>query len=130
MPISNCEEEMPQSNCFLRVFRFVFCVAFVGLVLAAPLGTPAQDYSLQTGSPAFTTALPVELGYVNIGNGNVHLEIGLSSLPQRGAPPFTAALVYDSRIWKIGGTSSASWQPTNVANSQGGWRYIDNGVAG
>jgi RHS repeat-associated protein len=80
----------------------------------------AQSYLTQTGTPAFTTAQPVELGFINLGNGNLHLTIPLGSFPQRGARPFTTLLVYDSRIWQ---TAGATWQPTN-AGSQGGWRRI------
>src|SRR5437899_5649618 len=30
----------------------------------------AQNYLTQTGSPSFTTSQPVELGFVNVANGN------------------------------------------------------------
>ncbi|HKV77342.1 MAG TPA: RHS repeat-associated core domain-containing protein [Candidatus Sulfotelmatobacter sp.] len=76
----------------------------------------AQSYLNSVGVPPFTTALPVERGFINAGNGNLHLVIPLGSYQQRGKHPFTAALVYDSRIWMtwyIG--SSNTWQPMNGA---------------
>jgi hypothetical protein len=48
----------------------------------------AQDYLTQTGNPTFTTAQPVELGFINLGNGNLHQTIPLGSFPQRGSLPF------------------------------------------
>src|SRR6266403_1991583 len=101
----------------------------IALLILAIAASPsrAQNYLTQGGSPSFTTAQQVELGFINLSNGNLHLEIPLSSFPQRGTVPFAAALAYDSRIWRQVGTT---WQPTNVLNSQGGWRYLDQGVTG
>jgi len=87
----------------------------------------AQSYLNATGTPTFTTALPVEMGFVNVANGNLHLEIPLASFPQRGTLRYNARLVYDSSIWK---NSGGTWQPTNVANSMGGWRLLTGGEAG
>lgn len=98
---------------------------FACSLMARPLC--AQNYLGQIGAPTFTTALPVELGFLNAANGNLHLTVPLGSFPQRGSVPFAAGLVYDSSIWLNGGTS---WQPTNVPNSWGGWRMISSGTAG
>src|SRR5438874_6060509 len=87
----------------------------------------AQNYLLSTGAPTFLTAEPVELGYINLGNGNLHLSVPFGSFPQRGAIPFSAGMVYDSRIWQV---VNNAWQPTNVANSMGGWRYASSVDAG
>ncbi len=92
---------------------------------SATLGHAQAGYLLQNGAPTFTTAEPAELGFVNAGNGNLHLEIPLASAPQRGGLGFSAKLVYDSRIWQILNNGSSSvWQPTNVPNSWAGWRFI------
>jgi RHS repeat-associated protein len=110
-------------------------LALLGLaalcVLLAVGSARAQDFELATGAPTFTTAHPVELGFVNVANGNLHMEIPLASPPQRGSLPYVAKLVYDSRIWQVvnNGTSS-SWQPTNIPNSQGGWTFASTGVGG
>jgi len=108
--------------------RLLPLVAFVALL--ASHSARAQSYIYATGSPTFTTAEPVELGFINLANGNLHIEIPLTSPPQRGTIPFSAALVYDSRIW-INGGSGSSWAPVNVPNSQGGWRLVtsvDKGI--
>jgi RHS repeat-associated protein len=107
----------------------VFFLLFLALSMAS--GVRSQDYSLQTGRPTFTTAQPVQMGFVNVANGNLHLAIPLGSFPQRGNRGFAAALVYDSRIWQVvnNGTSN-TWQPTNVPNSWGGWRFVTSADPG
>jgi RHS repeat-associated protein len=83
----------------------------------------AQDYSQAIGMPTFTTAEPVELGFVNAANGNLHLEIPVASFPQRGAKPLTYKLVYDSRIWYL--NSGTTWDPNG-----GPWRSINSAGLG
>jgi RHS repeat-associated protein len=90
-----------------------------------------QDYQLQTGSPVFSVLQPVPHGFVNLANGNLHVEIPLVSAPQRGTLPFSMSLVYDSRIWQVvnvGG--SLIWKPTNIPNSWGGWRLTTSADPG
>ncbi len=99
-------------------------LALLCLFVALQLGplinfAMAQDYIAQTGDPKFAVEAPVELGFVNLANGNLHLEIPLGSFPQRGGQPFAASLVYDSRIW---GPVSGVWTPA----SNGGWRFATN----
>lgn len=85
----------------------------------------AQGYLYLYGSPTFNTPSTVEQGFVNLANGNLHIEIPLASFPQRGRIGFSAKLVYDSRIWtQVFNGTSIVWSPTNVANSQGGWRFV------
>jgi len=81
----------------------VWSNVLAAIVLLVCYSSPAlaQSYLTQTGSPTFTSAWPVELGYVNVGNGNLHLAMPIDSLPERGSRPFVAALAYDSRIWQI-----------------------------
>jgi RHS repeat-associated protein len=80
----------------------------------------------------YTTPSPVEMGFVNLPVGNLHIEIPLVTLPQRGSIPYTAKLIYDSLIWVsyYNGTSTV-WSPTGVPNSTlGGWRFVTTGDAG
>jgi len=61
-----------------------------------------QSFLDEPGIPAFTTAFPIEHGFINLSNGNLHLEIPIASYPQRGdLKALHARLVYDSRIWTI-----------------------------
>jgi len=113
-------------------FRRLLCRELM-LLSVIILGTfqfaAAQSYLTQIGVPPFTTALPVENGFLNVANGNLHLSIPLGSFPERGSHPFVAGFVYDSRIWQVVSGTSSSWQPTN-AGSQGGWRFITSADTG
>ncbi len=91
------------------------------LVISFASSAQTQTYLNSTGVPTFSTLTKVENGFVNLGNGNLHLEIQLGAFPQRGKTRLDAKLVYDSRIWQV---VNGAWQPTNVTNSQGGWRFI------
>jgi hypothetical protein len=102
-------------------------IAILLLLVSGLLNQSHAQYTTATGLPTFTTGIPVELGFTNISNGNLHLEIPLASYPQRGSLVYSARLVYDSLIWKIVG---GKWQPTNVPNSMGGWRLITGGETG
>jgi RHS repeat-associated protein len=102
--------------------------AFAVLLLFSTSAVLANaQYTTAAGTPTFTTAIPVEMGFTNVANGNLHIEIPLASFPQRGSLIYNARLVYDSLIWKIDGTA---WKPTNVPNSMGGWRLITGGEPG
>jgi RHS repeat-associated protein len=101
------------------------------IVYVAGVSCDAQDYSSQTGSPTFSANQPVPYGFVNLANGNVHVEIPVASAPQRGKLAFAAKLVYDSRIWQIvhaGG--SLVWKPNNLPLSISGWRFVTNATPG
>src|ERR1041384_4809640 len=102
-------------------------LSVISLLILITSMVAAAQYTAATGTPTFTTALPIEMGFTNVANGNLHIEIALASFPQRGSLSYNARLVYDSLIWKI---TSNAWQPTNVANSMGGWRLITGGEPG
>jgi hypothetical protein len=61
-------------------------------------GAKAQvaDPLADIGVPPFLSAIPVENGSISMVNGDLHLEIPLGSIPQRGLPAIKLALVYDS----------------------------------
>lgn len=120
---------MRPSSIIVRVRLLAQFLLLVIPILLALTGTGmAQGYLYGIGTPSYSTAFPIENGFINISNGNIHLEISLgNALPQRGTLTAPNKLVYDGRIWKIvpDGSGNYSWQPTNVPNSQGGWRYVD-----
>jgi hypothetical protein len=117
----------------MTVKRFA---AFFGLLLPAlalTLAIPdasAQDYLTATGNPTFSVNIPVENGYINVANGNLHMEIPIATHTQRGALQLNERFVYDSKIWKIVQNGGYSWQPTNVQNSMAGWRFISGAETG
>jgi hypothetical protein len=76
---------------------------------AATLPSVAQDYMYAAGNPSYSTQIPVEGGFIDLDNGNLHFELSLSSHPQRGKLALNERLVYDSRIWKIVSNNGQSW---------------------
>lgn len=103
-----------------RISLLLFWVAF---------GVPvsAQNYVYDTGNLPFTTRIPIDNGYIDVNNGEVHLEFPLATQTERGRIPLHESIEYDSRIWKIANNSGFYyyWTPTNIANSYGGWRLSD-----
>lgn len=98
----------------------LLCLAFV---LSATKQLRAQNYVYATGNPTFSTQIPIENGFINVNNGEIHIEIPLAQNAQRGKVQLDERLIYDSRIWKIIQNGGYSWSPTNVENSMGGWRF-------
>lgn len=107
--------------------RLSSIIAVSLLVVLAPSVARSQTYLNATGLPSFGTSAPIENGFLNLGNGNPHLEFVLGTFPQRGKRQLTAKLVYDGRIYQV---VNGAWQPTNVANSQGGWRFVTSADPG
>lgn len=104
-------------------------VALVVMIIAV-LSFPAaaQDYSQEIGRPTFTSGEPVELGFINAGNGNLHLEIPIASLPQRASGNLVFKLEYDSRLWYLNGTNV--WSLNTWATNLGGWRLAASNGSG
>lgn len=107
----------------------VVCLCLV-LALSAKTQLHAQNYVYATGNPSFSTQIPIENGFINVNNGEIHMEIPLATHTQRGRLPLNERLIYDSRIWKIVNSSGYSWQPTNVPNSMGGWVFSSGAGVG
>jgi RHS repeat-associated protein len=106
-------------------------ILFVPAILPFLLVNSArcQNYFASTGMPAFSAPEPVELGFVDASNGNLHLSIPLGSYPQRGTNrPEPITLEYDSNIWAIDPYGvNAQWEPiSSYSSSVGGWNYSYN----
>jgi YD repeat-containing protein len=91
--------------------------------LFAAIATPRADaqnsYLYGTGNPTWGVNIPIEDGFINVANGNVHIEIPVASEPQRGGSSYTESVIYDSRIWQIVNSgSSYGFQPNG-----GGWTF-------
>src|SRR5690348_15512792 len=82
-----------------KAHRKSTCILIVLSVVT--LVSAQENYLFRIGRPVFSAEQSVELGVLNIPNGNLHLEIPLFSLPQRGGQTITGAFVYDSHIWRV-----------------------------
>jgi len=103
-------------RCLMPLFVIVLCVS---------ARSNGQGYLYGIGNQTWGVNIPVENGSINVGNGQIHLELPLATHAQRGSLALNETLVYDSRIWQIvANGSSYSFQPTNVPNSQAGWRFV------
>ena len=114
-------------------------IALTCFCFLASLPLLCQDSFMdQPGIPQFTTAFPIEHGFINIPTGAIHLEIPLASYPQRGSiKMLQPRLVYDSRFWTFDPNSDDSpsgWQPNGVTGYPQplgvGWRLITGGETG
>ena len=114
--------------CLLPLVSFLFSSSLHAQV--------SQSYLNDTGSPPYGVLIPVENGYIDVSNGNLHLEFPLATYPQRGALQLDERLVYDSRIWMFtpyGSNGSYHWWPFNVPSSgsmSGGWRFVQGNEVG
>jgi RHS repeat-associated protein len=113
-----------------RIKPFALSLLAILAALLCPVTASAQAYLQDTGSPAYAVNLPVPNGYVNVANGNLHLEIPLATHKQRGALSLDEKLVYDSRIWNIVHYSGYYWWPLNIPNAQSGWRFESGNATG
>ncbi len=111
---------------------FALCSTFFAAILACSVRAQTSNptYLNATGSPTFSVNIPVPNGFINVANGNLHMEIPLSTLKQRGALALNERLVYDSRIWKIISYSHHYWWPLNIPNAQAGWRFVQGNETG
>lgn len=109
----------------IRSLAAPVCIFLASL---CPKSAVAQDFMQAIGHPTFSSSEPVELGSVDVANGNLHLEIMLGSYPQRGGRTLTYKLVYDSRIWNH--PTNVSWSPNTWANPMGGWRFVSSADSG
>ena len=124
------------------LLRYLF-ILHVALLGATALCQNSQSYLNDTGSPSYSITIPVENGYIDISNGNLHMEFPLATHPQRGSLSLNEEIVYDSRIWEFaafGSNGSYHWWPYNACggstlcssagSNSGGWRFKTGGEVG
>jgi hypothetical protein len=103
------------------------CALVLAVSMCSMFVSAQTSYMDEPGMPAFTTAFPVENGFINLPIGNLHFEIPIASYPQRGGRTMRVRLVYDSRIWVLRTdpiTGAENWMPL------GAWHIITDGEAG
>src|SRR6266699_1773420 len=114
MAVAYCPSEIvtsPNHVSGIRGRHWTFLLVALAWLLGPIAPTVrGQNTSDSIGVPPFSELAPIENGYINLSNGDMHLEIPLGSFPQRVGRRFKAELMYDSRIWI--GDSYIGWTPT------------------
>jgi len=118
-------------NSVISPSRWRLCILVFGMICAVNVGSQvakAQNYLTAGGAPTFSAPAPIELGFTDTANGNLHLEISSGSLPQRGSKqPLTVKFLHDSNtMWTISCGLSCSWQPSSFTNAWT-WRVVVSG---
>lgn len=120
----------------MRSDRLLVLIVLLFCFVTLPLNGQ-QSFMDEPGIPAFTTAFPVDHGFINLANGNLHLEIPIAAYAQRGNPKaLNTRLVYDSRLWMVRTdpvTQARSWAPSVPSIGVGvfgGFRLITDGESG
>ena len=79
--------------------RSMFCWSLLLVALSVLFSASAlaqQDLFQLLGTPPANPTVPIPMGFVNLKNGNVHLEFPLRHYTERAGGAATAKLVYDS----------------------------------
>jgi RHS repeat-associated protein len=115
-------------NGWIKRFASLF-LAIAGTIVFGRAAV-AQSAEYDAGAPTTAVTVPVERGFVNLVDGNLHIEIPFTSYKGRGALSTNLRMVYDSMIWHGAPAPSGSgnqWQPTNIIpTSMLGWRFVSS----
>jgi RHS repeat-associated protein len=128
----SCLTNGSSGSSSVQYFRLV---ALLILLLGVDLhALNAQTYAQSVGVPSFSASSPIESGFVNLANGNLHLEIPLASVGERAGKIDKVVLMYDSSFYDV--INGIDWVPLNLSTSvlfpqgQGGWRVVTTGDSG
>jgi RHS repeat-associated protein len=81
------------------------------------------------GVPSDASIYPIPgLGFVNLKNGNLHIQIPIRTVRDRNGSPITTNITYDNSIWYVGQTSGPNGNPVSqwsVSSSN----YVNNWVS-
>ena len=103
----------------------------IGVAVPPSKAQVATNISSLIGTPAHARFLPIRFGELNLDTGDMHLEIPLFSLPERGLAPYELKLVYDSFFWyptSVFGTDFL--QGTQLYPTGTGWSIQVSGAMG
>src|SRR5882762_6690380 len=90
----------PREKCIARVLGFR--LLFVLVLSSGVIAQSSSDYVDRVGLPNFAVVQPVEMGFINVANGNLHLEFPMTNIPQRGGKSMAVKLTYDSQLYGAG----------------------------
>ena len=122
-PFGDCIESMSIANdvnraarCSIRAsWKTTLRFAFILIPLLLPIATLAQsDLTDVLGIPQDASIYPIPgLGFVNLNNGNLHVEIPIRVVKDRNGAPVTTSITYDNSVWQSIQVNSSNWTPSN-----------------
>lgn len=110
-------------NIHWKIWLILFIIASYKRLGEAQVTT---NVSSLIGTPPHARTLPVRFGQIDLDSGEMHLEIPLYSVPERGLQPNTVSLAYESFFWHSTSdfgstyTGSTALYPTGTGWSIGG----------
>ena len=126
-----------RNSASLASTKAMLLVLFLILILLPSLALAQTNLTDVLGIPPDASAYPIPgVGFVNLRNGNLHIEIPLRVVKDRNGSPVTTSLTYDNSVWEqvqvptqSGGPVSAwSTQPPPFTIPASGTVYLSTGV--
>src|SRR6266567_4642555 len=113
------------------ITRLVFTLALTWFCFA-PLGRGQTELLQLLGAPPNDPTMSIPTGFVNLRNGNVHLEIPLKTFVQRNGLKTEVKYVYDSTFYYAAfnnNTFTYYWTIPSTLNAPVGWRLVKSPAA-
>ena len=123
-----------------RITRIMRCINLAKTILVlvtmtfvlgpdTPSARAQADPLESIGIRPVSAQLPVHNGYVDLANGDLHLEIPLGTFAQRGGGRVKFSLIYDSALWSQG--SGLGWSGSVGGYPWAyGWELVSSADAG
>lgn len=104
------------------------------VLLVCPCHAQVVQDGNKTGYPFFGTFHGSDIDNVSLTNGNLHVEIPLHRVAQRGKKQYSVIYVYDTPGWMIlyyppvqrGQLGQWAVNPMNNTDQSQGWRYVSS----
>lgn len=122
---------------FLAAFFSLIFLPITGQLASAQ--SAPNTYQAEIGKPNWAVKVPVPDGFVNVANGNLHIEIPISSTSQRNGKVLVTKFEYDSALYQHSGSrlypgivGNDNWEDGNPGNQNNGWKILTtyDGVTG
>lgn len=109
----------------IQISITMFCF---GLACGAQTSNPELASAMQIATPRADSVLNIPYGYVDLTNGNLHLNIPYNTVAGPNGRSKSFSFIYNSRTWTRWDTESAStWSPAPSLGWTGGYYPISEG---
>lgn len=98
------------------IWKWAHISSLVAALALIPSLAPAQSSSLSdvVGIPPDAAIYPIPgLGFVNLKNGNLHIQIPVRTVKDRNGVPLTTNISYDNSIWYIASVTGPNGNPVS-----------------